>query len=79
MIDKLAQPLDALLIVIHSGVDEFLQILQTRFGLISLFGLERVFVTGFEDGGFDDVGDWRIGICDCGLRALPNGRATAPF
>src|SRR6185295_5677000 len=68
------------------GVDEFLQILQTRFGLVSLLRLERVLVAGFEDCGLDDVGNGRVGVDDCGLRiadfglpALPKGRATAPI
>src|SRR6185369_2723104 len=55
VIYKLAQPFDALFIVIDGGIDEFLQIFQTRFGLVGLFGLERVLVTGFEDRGLDDV------------------------
>src|SRR5258706_15485634 len=56
VIDELAQAVNALLVVVDSSVDQFLQVLQTCFGFVGLFALECVLVTGFEDGGFDDVG-----------------------
>ena len=61
VIDELAQAFDALLVVVDGSVDQFLQVLQTRFGFVSLFALECVLVTGVEDGGFDDVGNGRVG------------------
>ena len=59
VIDKLAQTVDALLVVVDRSVHQFLQVFQTCFGFVSLFAFKCVLVSGFEDGGFDDVGRGR--------------------
>src|SRR6266566_9787253 len=84
MIDELAQAFGALFVIIDCGVDELLEVLQTRFGFVAVFALERILVASVEDGGFDEIGDWGVRDGDVVARtakidALPNGRATAPI
>src|SRR6266516_5236195 len=82
MIDEFAQAFRALFVIIDSCVNELLQVLQTRFGFVGVFALERILVAGVEDGGFDEIGNEGVGDDDVAARtakidALPDGRASA--
>ena len=59
MVYKVAQAVLLLSVVINCGVDEFLQVLQPRFGFIGVLRLERVRITRVENRRLDDIRDGR--------------------
>ncbi len=55
MVDELAQTLDALIVIVDSCIDEFLQVLEPRFRLVSVLRLERVLIASIKNCGLDDI------------------------
>jgi hypothetical protein len=70
MIDEVTQAFRTLLVIINSGVDQFLEILQPTFRFIVVLGFESVFIAGVEDGGFDQVRHRRRGFVILGCVTL---------
>ena len=56
MINEVSQAGDALVVIVNSGVNEFLQVLQARLCFVSAFRLQSVFVTTIQNCSLDDVG-----------------------
>src|SRR5258705_12447345 len=56
VIDEVAQALESLIVVVDRSVDEFLQVFETAFRLVSFFGAESGFESRVQNGGAYDVG-----------------------